>query len=361
MKACCVGILLILAPVTFSQTVVFSEDVGTPAATTIVSNYTGWQNGAPILFASTSSPESDVRNTTASTAYSGASGGGNVFFTNVIGRNLVISGINSSGFSNLRLSFGHYKSATAGNNELLVEVSGDGIQYVPLEYTRATGTGTANWIYITCSGNIPATPNLHIRFTQTSASVQFRIDDIRLAADAVLPVRFGYLRLSGSGSNLRLEWTNLTESDISHYTIQAGTPGLGFQSVDTVHPRLNNGEAAEYSRRMQSISPQDLLFRVEATEYNGAKYYSAVVSREPEHPGLRIFPNPNTTRQIAVQANLPRGHYLIRVLDACGATVYRQAVVHGGGAFSTTLYVSRLSAGTYTLLVGERSIRFLVL
>ena len=158
----------------FAQTV-FTENMGTPGGTVAIASHT-FQNSPGFTFTGTA----DVRNTTTSTGYVGASAGGNVFFTNTVGRDFIISGVNTTAYSSLVLSFGHFKSTTTGNNELVVETSTDGVTYSPLTYSRATGAGTASWILISASGTIPSTANLRIRFRQTSATTQFRLDDIKL-------------------------------------------------------------------------------------------------------------------------------------------------------------------------------------
>lgn len=158
-----------------AQVTIFSENMGTPGGTTSIGTNV-FQNTSPITFFGTA----DVRNTTVSSGYTGASGGGNVFFNNTVGRNFEISGINTTGYTSLALTFGHHKSTTASNNELTVEVSSDGVTYSALTYSRATGSGTANWALIAPTGTIPSTSNLRIRFTQTSATPQFRIDDVVL-------------------------------------------------------------------------------------------------------------------------------------------------------------------------------------
>lgn len=159
-----------------AQVTIFSENIGTGTGTQTIAA-TVFQNSGTLTYAG----DADTRSTTASTGYTGASGGKNVFITNTtIGRYFEISGINTTGYSSLSLSLGHYKSTTAGNNELLIEVSSDGTTYTALTYSRATGTGTTNWILITPTGTIPSTANLRIRFTQTTLATQFRIDDIVL-------------------------------------------------------------------------------------------------------------------------------------------------------------------------------------
>jgi len=176
MKKLYILTLTLLSSVAFSQTF-FSEDMGTPSGTTAIADNV-FQNGTPVAFSGTA----DVRTSTASAGYTGASAAGNVFFTGTVGRFLLIEGINTSAYasSDIQLSFGHHKSSNAASNELLVEVSTNGEDFTPLTYTRASGTGTSNWTLITISTGIPSTANLRIRFTQTVTNSQFRIDDVKL-------------------------------------------------------------------------------------------------------------------------------------------------------------------------------------
>ena len=119
----------------------------------------------------------DMRTTTTSTGYAGASGTWNAFITSVAGRDFIISDINTSAYTSLVLTFGEYKSAVSTASLLIVEVSSDGVTYTPLTYTRSDG---AVWALISPTGTIPSTPNLRIRFRNPSTVHQFRIDDIIL-------------------------------------------------------------------------------------------------------------------------------------------------------------------------------------
>ncbi len=160
--------------------VIFSENMGTPTTTTTIAANV-FQN-ASLAFSGTA----DVRSTTPSTGYTESSGGGNVFITTSNAPSFQISGINTSSFSNLALFLGHYKSTTTGNNELLISVSTDGVNFTQLSYSRATGSGTATWLRVSPSGVIPSTSNLRIKFTQTSTTTQFRIDDVKLTGIPVV-------------------------------------------------------------------------------------------------------------------------------------------------------------------------------
>lgn len=165
----------------FSQTTIYSENFGIPtAATTTLTSYTSYQNTSPITYTGTG----DIRSTFPSTGYSGASGDGCVFIGGVAApsRFVVIDGINTQNFTNISMSFGHYKSTNASTNELTVEVSSDGTNWLPLTYTRAAGSST--WALISPVGIVPSATNLRIRFTNTIASAGFRIDDLKLTGTA---------------------------------------------------------------------------------------------------------------------------------------------------------------------------------
>lgn len=176
-------IFFILLPVwTLAQAVVYSENCGNPSSTTSVSTYTGWQQNGTYAY----SGNADVRSTLPSNTYSGASGLGNVFITSTVNTNVTISGINTTNYNNLTLTFGFMKTTNASNgSQLAIEVSTDGTAWTSLGYLvpPPTGGGTANvWRLLTAGGTIPSAANLRIRFRMTTVvtGLQFRIDDIKL-------------------------------------------------------------------------------------------------------------------------------------------------------------------------------------
>jgi hypothetical protein len=164
----------------FGQTI-YSENFGTPTGTTLFPAYTTgsapatFQNASPILYTGSG----DVRTSSASTGYVGASGSGNVFLTSTIGKNLIISGINTSAFtaSDIQLSFGYNTNSIA--TQLVVEKSTDGTTWAPITFTNNANT---SWNLVTIpGGQIPSSTTLSLRFTQP-ATAQMRVDDVKLAA-----------------------------------------------------------------------------------------------------------------------------------------------------------------------------------
>ena len=106
------------APTVPLATTVFSESMydgtGSPSGTTPIATFESnnyFQNDALTM-----SGTGDMRTTTPSSGYTSASGTWNVFLTNTIaGRYFQIADINTTGYTNLTLSFGVYKSTTVEN------------------------------------------------------------------------------------------------------------------------------------------------------------------------------------------------------------------------------------------------------
>ena len=160
-----------------AQVTVYSENFGTPATTTVIGSYSGFQNASPIAYSTTGS--TDVRISSPSD-YVDASGGGNIWFATSGNPDLLIEGINTTNYENLVLSFGFLKTTNAASTELAIQVSPDGNTWTNLTYPVATGTGSSNkWSVKTASGIIPSVSNLRIKFTNASSSA-FRVDDLKL-------------------------------------------------------------------------------------------------------------------------------------------------------------------------------------
>jgi endonuclease/exonuclease/phosphatase family metal-dependent hydrolase len=162
----------------------FTESMGSVASTTAIATHesnNGFDNDSWTM-----SGTADIRNTSPSSGYSGASGLANVFFTGA-GRFFIISGINTSGLNNVQLSHGIHKNQNAPDGTgLTVEYSTNGTDYTLLSPAAvATGSGSATWHYRNVGGTIPSSSSLSLRFTSVpSGTEQYRIDDITLTGTA---------------------------------------------------------------------------------------------------------------------------------------------------------------------------------
>ncbi len=163
-----------------SQTVIFSENMGTGAFSnpSIPSFSASFQNSA-CSYTFTGSGNVSTANSS-SGAYTGASGGNNVVLNSGSSLNFIVSGINTLEYSSLSLSYGLYNNnALSSGAGLAVAVSTDGISYTALNRSGNFWL-FGGWLPETCTGTIPSTQNLYIRFINSSAFISFRIDDLVL-------------------------------------------------------------------------------------------------------------------------------------------------------------------------------------
>ena len=174
-------LLLLISAVSFGQTI-YSENMGaTPTASPypLVSAYTGFQNTTPIVY----SGNGDVRASSASSTYTGASGGNNAYLAATAGKFFQIDGLNTTTATtaNLRLSFG-YLTALFATVQVVVEFSTNASAatptWTPITFTNNT---SAAWTLVSIPGGVlPASSTLSLRFSQPAVLGQIRIDDVKI-------------------------------------------------------------------------------------------------------------------------------------------------------------------------------------
>ena len=280
-------------------TTIFSENIGTPSGTTAITSNT-FQNSSL-----TFSGNADVRTSTSSSGYTGASGGGNVFITSTANQRFEISGINSSAYSSLALSFGQHKSSTAGNNGLKVEVSSDGTNYTELTYTRATGTGTAVWALVQPTGSIPATANLRIRFTNTDTSTQWRIDDVVLTGTSSLVPA---ITPSGSFAAVTTTYGSASAASATTVTVTGGSLTAGIVATAPTGFEVSN-DGATYDRtatfaQTGGFANGTLYLRLAANAAAGSRSGNVVLSSTGATPvNVPVVASTVTAKALSVTAD----------------------------------------------------------
>ena len=217
-------LLLALTNFAIAQTTIFTENfgTGTGSTNTSVGVYTGYQNASPIVY----SGNSDIRTTFSSTGYTGASGAGCLFLGATTAATapekfLTISGIKTSEYKDISLSFGHYNGIANTSFVPKVEVSTDGSNWTALSYARVS-TNASVWEYVTAAGTIPKTENLRIRFTNTmDSAVGYRIDDIKLVGNLdALAV-----------NNTKKEHFNIYPTAVSNGIVYVTSPSNGLKNI----------------------------------------------------------------------------------------------------------------------------------
>lgn len=163
----------------FGQTeVIFSENMGTGTSTQPnLPNY-NFQNAGML------SGNFTILTSSPSSTYSGYSGGSNAFL-NGNQSFLLIQGINTSNYSDIKLTFGQKKGSNsdATSTNFKVEYSTDGINWTVLSYINS---GNTDWRLVSLDNGqiIPTTSNLRIKFSNLTTQ-QYRLDDIKLVGTLV--------------------------------------------------------------------------------------------------------------------------------------------------------------------------------
>ncbi|MFN5370268.1 MAG: hypothetical protein ACK5B6_02290, partial [Bacteroidia bacterium] len=170
------------------QTVVtFTETMGTVAATTTIAAHetaNGFDNDAFTMSSGGATNPGDLRNTSFSGGYTGASGGANVFLTSTSGvYGFGIADIVTTGLTGLQLQFGYRKESGTVLPTLALEYSVDGTTWVAVSYTFSQAANAATGWYQSPVINLPVAcenqPNLRLRWVK-SGTASTRLDDIVL-------------------------------------------------------------------------------------------------------------------------------------------------------------------------------------
>ncbi len=162
---------------------VFSENLGVPGGTTSIAAYSGWQNNGAYTFTSGGATNpADVRATTLSTGYTGASGGGNVWFTTTnADYGFAIEGVNALAYSALNLQFGYHKESASQLPALALSYwNGSAWVNVPYSFNEAANASVA-W-YLSPVITLPSGAQINglkLRWVKSGA-IAVRIDDIKL-------------------------------------------------------------------------------------------------------------------------------------------------------------------------------------
>lgn len=339
------------------------DNAGSNAYPTV--NLTGHITGSVLDRQNYAGPSTFLDNSTVSTGYTGASGDYNaqiraeqtssvtgtttyIFFTLTPdpGYNIAITGI----------KFGS-RSTTSGPQNYSVRSSQD-------NYTTDIATGTllnnSNWVLrehtgLSINSNAPITFRIYgYGGSGTMPPVgtpNWKIDDIFFAAASVLPIRFGDVSVHRANSVNNINWTNLTESNMLHYSVEYSTNGKDFKEIAKVSPVKNDLGPASYSYTHSSAQTDNSFYRIKGVELSGTTLYSNIVtvSSLSTSGSAKLYPNPAVNGNTALRiGSLEKGTYEIDIVNIAGQTVYKRTLSHGGGGIYIPLRLPYI-AGRYTV------------
>ncbi len=189
---------------------------------------------------------------------------------------------------------------------------------------------------------------------------------IRISPNGLaLPVQLLYLNATAiDNSYIKLDWATASEIDNKGFAIERSIDGVVFDSIGWVDGHMNSNSLIEYGMNDKNIIPNAVYYyRLRQVDGDGdADDYSNIVSAtilgqkgfimEP------LKPNPATNQVVinVVTDDLQTVH--VTVSDMLGREVLTQPWQLGPGLNGTTLDISGLSAGTYTVSVRSENAYF---
>jgi hypothetical protein len=181
----------------------------------------------------------------------------------------------------------------------------------------------------------------------------------------VLPVRFANVRAEIDAiDRVTISWSNMTESEIQHYTIESSSDAVVFQPTGTILPTGNSGERTDYTYS-SSQTAAITYYRIKATENSGSVLYSNVVVVRRNIPvtatdqSFSIYPNPVTGAELSLRLkNVDPGRYILTVISPDGQAVRNKLIDHINGDLIRQIDMNGLAPGIYQLVLRNSSKKF---
>jgi hypothetical protein len=223
-----------------------------------------------------------------------------------------------------------------------------------LNFGAATTAGAYNYYNFSCGGSL----QLVNRGTMASDSGFIT---------TVLPVRFTGVRGELRDSNASIDWSNMTESDISVYTVERSVNGSAWLTAGTVLPEKNDDGRADYN--FQTIQAEETCYyRIKATENSGSFFYSNIfVLRKQTNPTipqetsgvLSIYPNPVLGQDFTFRlTNAEKGRYVSVIITPDGKQVKQKMIEHDGGDLVRQVETAGLFPGVYRLVIRSANYKY---
>jgi uncharacterized delta-60 repeat protein len=204
-------------------------------------------------------------------------------------------------------------------------------------------------------GNAIALSNNRIYFTGTTGASGAK--NVLLAAiendGTPLPLVLSQFYAQKQTSKVVLQWQTTSEEDVKHFVIERSSDGKAYKAIGQVTAAGNSTTTKSYMFADQSpFVPANNYYRLLMVDADGNYKYSKILIIKFDgqlSTNMKLFPS--NVKDI-LQVQLPNGlngNVSLQIIDMSGRVVKKNNLASDGNALSTTMDVSTLVNGVYTL------------
>lgn len=225
------------------------------------------------------------------------------------------------------------------------------------------GASTANFIaakYNGSSWSIPsiASPNpTSIQVNGITTFGDFAIGEPLSA----LPVKLSNLKAYTKNRGIQVEWLTQSEINMARYEVERSANGQQFLKAGEVQANGNSSLILNYGWFDSSPFNNVNYYRIKSIEKTGGVSYSPIVkvNISTGRSEIIFYPNPVIGNTIKLQLNnIPKGYYIINLINNLGQQVYRKAIDHTGTSIIQNIDVHNLVSGLYYVNISGGGINF---
>lgn len=181
------------------------------------------------------------------------------------------------------------------------------------------------------------------------------------AAENPLPVLFADVKAYSKNSGVQVEWSNLTEREISNYEVERSANGIDFYAVNQQLPKSNRDDKASYTFFDASPVNGANYYRVRVQEQSGKVIYSKILRVEMGSTkySFSLYPNPVTGKQLTVSLNgVKQGKYNVQIIDAAGQRIFTTNLSNVGTGVTQMIELpASVKTGMYVMIVSADDYR----
>lgn len=196
--------------------------------------------------------------------------------------------------------------------------------------------------------------NFRLRFTQTSATKQFRIDDISFSYAVLLTTKLKKFTSAVKDHSVQLFWTASSGSSREAFSVEKSSNGMDFISAGALQYAKGSG-TFNYAFNDPSPLSASAYYRLKMSNGDGSYAYSKVISVQFNNNRANIiknvYPLPAKDRlNIQIQGSATEKARML-ITNISGKTLITKSLSLTAGVNDTYINIQSLSKGVYVLKV----------